>query len=682
MSLFAALSTTLTGLKAQSSAVNSISNNITNLDTTAFKSSTTSFANIVTGLVGGGVTSNLRNDIDVQGAIQSTGISTDLAIQGKGFFVTENSSGGIFYTRAGSFRPDANGNLVNESGFKLMGWPLDSEERLPGEPGNMDSTSNQDIASLLPVSTSSISRKAAPTTQITASVNLKAEQPPLEGSGAIVSFNDSAENTAILSNEIIVPSGSIASGDLLIITPGIGNGESYSYGGFAESFDISQTSIGGASDPLSIMSDFSIGDSFTISSTSIDIPSISLMYNSPADVENNEFSNLNELAQVIDSNEGFISRVANNQLYVSLSNSEYGINFSNVSSSGLIEALGLSNVPPASNRFSTLSQLAGLVNKSNKFRAELTETVSSADLKIYNIDPADSITFSDSTGGNNYLISEFGLPVQKITATYDPSPVAVDKSMASGKITSDFSRTISIYSSLGEKVDLQLAFKKIFDGSGLSRWGVELFSTNANDVIIDGREDGLLAYGTVTFNGGGTIDSISDSLLGEISINPSGGSSSQNINLSFGRPNESGLSSNDGLTQFAGNYSVEELSQNGYPTGSLEALEIDSEGFVTAIFSNSITSRVYKLPIAKFDNPNGLTAESGNAFSANYEAGEVSFNQVGDASVGTIIPYGLELSTVDISDELTKLIVSQQGYTASGNVLRKINELFKTLENL
>ena len=91
---------------------------------------------------------------------------------------------------------------------------------------------------------------------------------------------------------------------------------------------------------------------------------------------------------------------------------------------------------------------------------------------------------------------------------------------------------------------------------------------------------------------------------------------------------------------------------------------------------------MYKLPVANFSNPNGLTPEVGNAYSANTSAGEVSLQQVGDASVGSIVPSALEVSTAEIGNELTQLIITQQAYSASTNVLRKVTELFEELRNL
>ena len=69
----------------------------------------------------GGVTTSVRALNSLQGSVVGTSTTTDLAVQGDGYFVVSDSSGAIYLTRNGSFMPDANGNLVNSAGYYLMG---------------------------------------------------------------------------------------------------------------------------------------------------------------------------------------------------------------------------------------------------------------------------------------------------------------------------------------------------------------------------------------------------------------------------------------------------------------------------------------------------------------------------------------------------------------------------------
>ena len=141
MGLFDALTTAVSGLQAQSFAMQNISGNIANSQTTAYKGIETNFEDLIPGdsvptrQIAGGVIANSRATNNVQGTIQSTTSTTDMAINGNGFFVVQAPTGfngnqplfgGIdSYTRRGDFQLDANGYLVNGSGYFLEGIPID-----------------------------------------------------------------------------------------------------------------------------------------------------------------------------------------------------------------------------------------------------------------------------------------------------------------------------------------------------------------------------------------------------------------------------------------------------------------------------------------------------------------------------------------------------------------------------
>src|SRR6202521_2633789 len=141
MGIFDALTTAVTGLQAQSFALQNISGNIANSQTTAFKRTDTQFEDFVTGdvarqQVSGNVDASSRSTNSVQGSIQTSTIGTYMAINGSGFFAVEKPGsfsdgrpvfdGVQLYTRRGDFQPDKNGYLVNGAGYFLMGIPIDA----------------------------------------------------------------------------------------------------------------------------------------------------------------------------------------------------------------------------------------------------------------------------------------------------------------------------------------------------------------------------------------------------------------------------------------------------------------------------------------------------------------------------------------------------------------------------
>ena len=137
MSLFGALTSGVSGLTAQSSAMGAISDNITNVSTIGYKNTRVDFQTLVTAQTSatlysaGGVQSSPRQNTGVQGLLKSTDSQTDLSISGSGFFVVNGASqptvaNEFLFTRAGSFFQDADGFLRNNAGFYLQAWPTDA----------------------------------------------------------------------------------------------------------------------------------------------------------------------------------------------------------------------------------------------------------------------------------------------------------------------------------------------------------------------------------------------------------------------------------------------------------------------------------------------------------------------------------------------------------------------------
>jgi flagellar hook protein FlgE len=124
----------LTGLQSDSTALNTIANDLANMNTTAFKSQTTNFSDLFyqqigsSGAgdpiqVGAGVKVASNSTDFTQGSYNTSGMSaSDMAINGNGFFVVTDGST-EFYTRNGAFSPNTSGNLVTSNGLAVMGYP-------------------------------------------------------------------------------------------------------------------------------------------------------------------------------------------------------------------------------------------------------------------------------------------------------------------------------------------------------------------------------------------------------------------------------------------------------------------------------------------------------------------------------------------------------------------------------
>ncbi|MCD6440931.1 MAG: flagellar hook-basal body complex protein, partial [Candidatus Marinimicrobia bacterium] len=105
----------VSALRRQQQRLELLGSNIANINTTGYKSSRMTFVETL------GTVTGISKTLFKQGALEFTGNVTDLAIQGKGFFVVRNGEEQLF-TRAGAFSIDSNGKLINSSGFALQGW--------------------------------------------------------------------------------------------------------------------------------------------------------------------------------------------------------------------------------------------------------------------------------------------------------------------------------------------------------------------------------------------------------------------------------------------------------------------------------------------------------------------------------------------------------------------------------
>ena len=143
MGVETALYSGVSGLSASSNAMNVIGNNLANSQTTGFKSNRSLFSDILasqvasasgTSQVGRGVSLATVDTVFEQGSFKGTGVNTDMAIDGEGFFmVSHPNQEGTMYTRDGSFRFDSEGYLVNAMGYRVQGYSIDENGNVSGQ---------------------------------------------------------------------------------------------------------------------------------------------------------------------------------------------------------------------------------------------------------------------------------------------------------------------------------------------------------------------------------------------------------------------------------------------------------------------------------------------------------------------------------------------------------------------
>ena len=181
MSLNSAMLAGVSGLAANSTALAAISQNIANVNTVGYKRTNAEFQTLVNSQTraggsysAGGVMANARSFISQEGQLQRTTESTDLSINGQGFFVTTTQAENVgatdtrLFTRAGAFRVDNMGYLKNSAGLYLQGWPVDSNGEIATDPS--------DLSRLRSINIGSVGGTAEPTTRVQINANLRSTQ--------------------------------------------------------------------------------------------------------------------------------------------------------------------------------------------------------------------------------------------------------------------------------------------------------------------------------------------------------------------------------------------------------------------------------------------------------------------------------------------------------------------------
>ncbi len=138
MSLMTSLFTGISGINANGIALSVIGNNIANSNTVGYKASRAVFGEVLSQAMGGSSSLQIGRGVTVQaviplfgqGSFETTSNPLDMAIEGDGFFILRDPSGAIFYSRAGQFNIDKDGNIVNPDGLELQGYLIQQSGQL------------------------------------------------------------------------------------------------------------------------------------------------------------------------------------------------------------------------------------------------------------------------------------------------------------------------------------------------------------------------------------------------------------------------------------------------------------------------------------------------------------------------------------------------------------------------
>ncbi len=210
-------------------------------------------------------------------------------------------------------------------------------------------------------------------------------------------------------------------------------------------------------------------------------------------------------------------------------------------------------------------------------------------------------------------------------------------------------------------------------------------SATANEWSVNIRDASGHDYGTATVNftdsgvGAGSPASYTRDIANPLPIDPAtgivtlpinNGATPQTLEINFGAPGTF-----QGMTQFAGDYTPPQFTDDGTETGSLERAEMSDTGVLFGVFDNGQRRALFQVPLANVANPDQMRSVDGNAYVATRASGAVSLGGPMSNGLGSINSGSLEGANVDIAQELTDLIQTQRAYSSSAKIITTSDEM-------
>jgi flagellar hook protein FlgE len=244
-----------------------------------------------------------------------------------------------------------------------------------------------------------------------------------------------------------------------------------------------------------------------------------------------------------------------------------------------------------------------------------------------------------------------------VTATLPADATAPATTTFSPSDPTSYNNTTSltVYDSLGAAHTESLYFIK---GAAANDWSVQTY--------IDGN-----AVGTpqdLQYSSSGVLTSPANGEVTLPTYTPATGAADMNITLNLANTQQTGDS-----------FAVTAVSQNGFTTGTLTGINIDSTGVVQATFTNGRSVALGQIAMANFSNPQGLQQQGNASWSQTTASGSVVQGIAGGSGFGSLQSGSLEQSNVDTTAALVDMITAQRDYQANAQMIQTQDQLSQTI---
>ena len=673
----------VSGLKNHQTRMDVVGNNISNVNTTGFKSSRVTFSDTLSQTLSGasaptentggtnpkqiGLGSSVSSidTLFTDGSVQNTGKNTDLCLSGNGLFVVKPSidSDELYYTRNGAFEFDAKGNFVMPgSGMFVGGWMAEN--------GVIKNTNESSMGVInIPAGKT---MGATATTTVNYDKNLNANVEGYTISNMVVKYADGTSKT---------------------VTNYVPN-------------------------PPTIMLDTTKNTRITLdANAAYDFKTGDSLYGK--DLFAQEVAFVEGPANVTLSKTNLVGNTVEGLGNINYTTGNHAIN-QEIMLKGTIITNGVVTSGPETNETKLKVELAEPAEKAGtvvtitvppgsvwtykdgdnvSFAFSIDEIQPEANSKIHRSDGTEYEFESEALDPkitkenyNNYIykghtadgdvkaVSHKGDDVESVTINTSDGKSLTGLTQVEYNQGDNFypsyTTLATVYDSLGGEHSVPILFTKKANntwsmslgngGSSVSTTDSEQRTINYNlistDLVFDDKGGYISGSATlkVHYDYGKVLNS-----KGEV-INPP---SDQSINVNVGS-----------LTQYSGSTSING-SSDGNAMGTLKSVSVDSSGVITGVYTNGLHRTEAQVAIAQFNNAAGLTKSGGSLYEESNNSGVRHIESASALGV-TITPSALEMSNVDMASELTDMIVTQRGYQSNSKIITVSDELLETLINM
>ena len=255
-----------------------------------------------------------------------------------------------------------------------------------------------------------------------------------------------------------------------------------------------------------------------------------------------------------------------------------------------------------------------------------------------------------------------------------------------------------IYDSFGNEHMLSVSFRRVVGTPNQWEATVNIDEDNADFTqtrVGLGSTDGMGNTFIVSFDNYGALQSVTDSAgnvtnpEGQVVIQTSFAVPDSNVDEE-GNPYRQTLNINlgtigsfkDTITQSSSKSTTKAFYQDGYTMGYLDNFKIDSSGVITGVYSNGTNRTIGQIAMASFTNQQGLEKAGDNTYVESNNSGMARIGESGVAGKGTLMAGALEMSNVDLSEQMTDMIVTQRGFQSNAKTIQTADTLLETVLSL